>query len=198
MKQKTVQIELPGETPTLSQKEKDLERINPENIETNSRFKADYDKANIISHATFWYGVKFAFKGYFSKNKSGGFDEKDLLTVPLRCRPDVMSDKFTYEMHKRKKEKPMIRLNLVLAVMKTIKWPLIFIFVCETLTAFGRIFSAWYQKSSLRLIWTEMKVTLTCGPESLLPVLFLGVSWITIGIIFLCYIPLWCRMPWLI
>ena len=121
-------------------------RLPPDQVESNPRFKSDFDKANIISKLFFFYGFRLAFKAFFSKNKKKEFVEEDLLTVPWSTRPDVMSDHFTHHMQERKRKKPFTKLNLSLGILKTIKWPLVYITVVETLTAFVRVFSAWVTK----------------------------------------------------
>ena len=121
-------------------------QLRPDQIESNSRFKSVSDKANVFSKLSFFYGRKTALRGFFKDPKNKEFEEKDLLTIPWYTRPDVMSDKFTYHMQQRKKKKPLTQLNLILAVLKTVKWHMAFVVVVETLTSFIRIFSAWVTK----------------------------------------------------
>ena len=138
MQENQVKIEITGGAP--------IARINPEQNENNSRFKSDVDNANLLSRIFFFFGVKYSFKGFFKSRRNKQFEEKDLLTIPWNIRPDVMSDKFTHSMQQRKKEKPLTKLNLTLGILKTIKWPLLYTIVVQTLAVFVRVFSAWVTK----------------------------------------------------
>jgi len=121
-------------------------KINPKLIENNPRFESDVDKASIISRLFFFYGLKLGFRGFFDRNKKDTFDESDVITIPWKERPDVLSDRFTYHMQERKKRKPHTKLNLSLAIFKSVKWPLIYITLVETAFVFIRIFSTWVLK----------------------------------------------------
>jgi ATP-binding cassette subfamily C (CFTR/MRP) protein 4 len=131
------------------------QKINPELIENNPRFKSDVDKASILSRLFFAYGWKLGFKGFMNRGKRDYLVEEDLVTIPWSERPDVLSDRFAYYMQERKKRKPNSKLNLSLAILKSIKGPLAYITIVETIFVFVRIFSTWVLKKLVEAFLSE-------------------------------------------
>jgi len=147
--EKPIEIEIPKggpETVPLQKPSTPAKRINPELIEENPRFKSDVDKANILNRIFFIYGLKLVVKALFQRRKKDYFVEEDLVTIPWKERPDVISDRVMYHLKERKKRKPMTKLNLSLAVLKAVKGPLAFITIVQTIFMFVRIFSTWVLK----------------------------------------------------
>jgi len=120
--------------------------IDPTRNENNSRFLSDLEKPNIFSRIYFLYVLPLIVRGYKASKQGKSFSSKDLLTFPWAIRADVLSEKFTYRLHKQKKENPQKKTSLSRAILWIMKWAILKVIVVETLFLFTRIFSSWVIK----------------------------------------------------
>ena len=147
----TVQIEVhknQNELPSNTNKVKPStpDTLDPTKNESNSRFKSAIERVNIFSYIYFFYVLPLVARGYKADKEGKSYQSKDLLTFPWAMRADVLSDKFTHEMTKGKKQDPKKKLNLTKAIMWTCKWPILKIIAVETIFLFTRILSSWFIK----------------------------------------------------
>ena len=75
--------------------------------------------------------------------KKDSIGPKDLISFPWSRRADVLSARFTHELEIQKRKNPKQKPSLSLAILKTVKWPIIALIIVQTAFVFVRIFSAW-------------------------------------------------------
>jgi len=121
--------------------------IDPKLNENSSRFRSDMDKANIINRLFFGYGIKPVYKAFRDRNDAKKYPDEELIsTIPWKQRPDVLSDRISLNISQRQRKKPHKKINLKLAVLKAVKWPLIKTLVGETIFVSARLFSTYVIK----------------------------------------------------
>ena len=120
--------------------------IDPTNNEANSRFISDSERASPLSWLYFTYAYGLIKASYQQTKKKDSISPKDLISFPWSRRADVLSARFTHQLEVQKRKNPRQKPSLSIAILKTVKWPIINLTIVQTTFVFVRIFSAWIIK----------------------------------------------------